>query len=132
MAANGELIDVQHNPKLNIASFGEDAEGELYILAFDGRIHELVPQASTRSARIDARPLNHRSRPIASSACAELSPEVLGIFEAHRDADHAGGDPLRASWASSWPRWLVVAGWLSVVWTSPRLGANGIDDAGSG
>jgi glucose/arabinose dehydrogenase len=41
--ANGELIDVRRAPKLNIASFGEDAQGELYILAFDGRIHELVP-----------------------------------------------------------------------------------------
>ena len=30
--------------KLNIASFGEDAQGELYILAFDGQIHELVPR----------------------------------------------------------------------------------------
>jgi glucose/arabinose dehydrogenase len=43
VVANGELIDVRRAPKLNIASFGEDAEGELYILAFDGRIHELVP-----------------------------------------------------------------------------------------
>ena len=43
---NGELIDLRRNPKLNIASFGEDAEGELYILAFDGRIHELIPLAS--------------------------------------------------------------------------------------
>jgi len=37
------LIDLRRNPKLNIASFGEDSLGELYILAFDGRIHELVP-----------------------------------------------------------------------------------------
>ena len=29
---------------LNIAGFGEDAAGELYILAFDGRIHRLVPR----------------------------------------------------------------------------------------
>jgi glucose/arabinose dehydrogenase len=39
---NGELVDLRHNPKLNIAAFGEDAAGELYILAFDGRIHRLV------------------------------------------------------------------------------------------
>ena len=39
---NGELIDMGKNPKLNIASFGEGPQGELYILAFDGRIHELV------------------------------------------------------------------------------------------
>jgi glucose/arabinose dehydrogenase len=43
--ASGELIEVSKETKLNIASFGEDAEGELYILAFDGRIHELVPRA---------------------------------------------------------------------------------------
>jgi glucose/arabinose dehydrogenase len=48
LAANGELIDVSPGSKLNIASFGEDAQGELYILAFDGRIHELVPRASAR------------------------------------------------------------------------------------
>ena len=30
------------NPKLTIAAFGEDPEGELYILAFDGRIHRLT------------------------------------------------------------------------------------------
>jgi glucose/arabinose dehydrogenase len=41
---SGELIDVKQGPKLNIASFGEDAQGELYILAFDGRIHELIPR----------------------------------------------------------------------------------------
>jgi glucose/arabinose dehydrogenase len=40
--ANGELINLRRNPKLNIASFGEDSEGELYILAFDGRMYELV------------------------------------------------------------------------------------------
>ena len=27
---------------MNIASFGEDRRGELFILAFDGRIHRLV------------------------------------------------------------------------------------------
>ncbi|MFO0889268.1 MAG: PQQ-dependent sugar dehydrogenase [Isosphaeraceae bacterium] len=40
---NGELIDLAKNPKLNIASFAEDPDGELFILAFDGRIHRLVP-----------------------------------------------------------------------------------------
>jgi glucose/arabinose dehydrogenase len=43
--ASGELINVKQGPKLNIASFGEDAQGELYILAFDGQIHELVPRS---------------------------------------------------------------------------------------
>jgi glucose/arabinose dehydrogenase len=43
--AGGELIDVAQQPKLNIASFAEDREGELYILAFDGRIHKLVMKA---------------------------------------------------------------------------------------
>ena len=44
LLTNGELIDLRTNPKLNIASFGEDADGELYILAFDGRIYELIEQ----------------------------------------------------------------------------------------
>ncbi len=44
LIANGELIDVTAGPKLNIASFGEDPQGELLILAFDGRIHTLVPR----------------------------------------------------------------------------------------
>jgi len=39
-----ELVDLGKNPKLNIASFGEDARGELYILAFDGRIHRFAPK----------------------------------------------------------------------------------------
>jgi len=38
----GELIDLSANKVLNVASFGEDAAGELYILAFDGKIHRLV------------------------------------------------------------------------------------------
>lgn len=42
LLVNGELIDINSNPKLKIASFGEDAAGELYILAFDGRIHRFV------------------------------------------------------------------------------------------
>jgi len=40
--ANAEMVDLKKSPKLNIAAFGEDPEGELYILAFDGRIHQLV------------------------------------------------------------------------------------------
>jgi hypothetical protein len=46
--ANAELIDLKRSGKLNIAAFGEDPEGELYILAFegsngrDGRIHRLA------------------------------------------------------------------------------------------
>jgi glucose/arabinose dehydrogenase len=48
VTANGELIQVSAGPKLNIASFGEDPQGELYILAFDGRIHELVPRGTRR------------------------------------------------------------------------------------
>jgi hypothetical protein len=49
--ASSELIDLSRNPKLNIAPFGEDPVGELYILAFDGRIHELVPRARAGSSR---------------------------------------------------------------------------------
>lgn len=48
VTASGELIQLTPRTKLNIASFGEDASGELYILAFDGRIHELVPRSSNR------------------------------------------------------------------------------------
>jgi glucose/arabinose dehydrogenase len=44
LAEVAELIDLRQNPKLNVAAFGEDAAGELYILAFDGRIHRLVPR----------------------------------------------------------------------------------------
>ena len=40
VTASGTLI--KSNPVRNIASFGEDADGELYALAFDGKIYELV------------------------------------------------------------------------------------------
>ena len=42
--ANGELIDLGSQRALQISGFGEDRAGELYILAFDGRIHHLVPR----------------------------------------------------------------------------------------
>lgn len=41
---SGELIDRKTEKKLNIAAFGEDPQGELYVLAFDGRIYRLVPR----------------------------------------------------------------------------------------
>ncbi len=40
LLANGELIDPTRHP-LHIASFGEDPQGELFILGFDGQIHKL-------------------------------------------------------------------------------------------
>ncbi len=49
-AVNAELIDLSKGRKLNIAAFGEDAEGELYILAFDDQIHELIPVPTTKAA----------------------------------------------------------------------------------
>jgi hypothetical protein len=39
-----------------------------------------------------------------------------------------GEIPWRASCSSLCPRWLVDVGWLSVVWTSPKLGANGTSE----
>jgi hypothetical protein len=42
---------MRRNPKLAIASFGEDADGELYILCFDGRIYELVEESRAVSPR---------------------------------------------------------------------------------
>ena len=41
---NDELIELGRQPKMNVASFGEDPAGELYILAFDGKIYRLVPR----------------------------------------------------------------------------------------
>jgi glucose/arabinose dehydrogenase len=49
--ASGELIDLKRTPKLNIASFAEDSEGELYILAFDGKIYELAPRSQQARGR---------------------------------------------------------------------------------
>lgn len=40
---NGELVDLNRNPRINVASFGEDPAGELYILGFDGKIYRLAP-----------------------------------------------------------------------------------------
>lgn|GEM_PF-810599 len=42
--ASGEIIDLTRKPPLHIASFGEDREGELYILGFDGKIYRLVAE----------------------------------------------------------------------------------------
>jgi len=41
--AAGELIDIKTSKPLGIAGFGEDPKGDLFILAFDGQIHRLVP-----------------------------------------------------------------------------------------
>ncbi len=44
LVADGELINIKKNGGLKIASFGEDQNGEIYILSYhDGKIHELVP-----------------------------------------------------------------------------------------
>jgi glucose/arabinose dehydrogenase len=51
LIANAELVDLKRNPKLNIASFAEDSEGELYILAFDGKLHELIARSGSSDAR---------------------------------------------------------------------------------
>jgi quinoprotein glucose dehydrogenase len=45
--ANKEIVDLNSNPRLHISAFGEDAAGELYILAFadnpaESRIHRFV------------------------------------------------------------------------------------------
>ncbi|AMV38828.1 PQQ-dependent sugar dehydrogenase [Planctomyces sp. SH-PL62] len=42
VTSTGELLEVTPQTKLNIASFAETPDGELLILAFDGRIHEVV------------------------------------------------------------------------------------------
>ncbi|WP_337173824.1 PQQ-dependent sugar dehydrogenase [Paludisphaera sp.] len=42
-AASGEILKLDPARKLNITSFDETPDGELLILAFDGRIHQLVP-----------------------------------------------------------------------------------------
>lgn len=40
LLVNREVVDLSKNPRLQVSSFGEDPAGELYILAFDGRIHQ--------------------------------------------------------------------------------------------
>ena len=42
VVSNGELIDRSRESHLNIAFFGEDPQGEIYFLAFDGRIYRLM------------------------------------------------------------------------------------------
>jgi len=42
-AASGEILKLTPQNKLNIASFDETPDGELLILAFDGRVHQIVP-----------------------------------------------------------------------------------------
>ena len=37
--ANGEIVDLSKDRPLNIAAFGETPDGELLILAFDGKVH---------------------------------------------------------------------------------------------
>ena len=41
---SGEIVDISQSRPLNIAAFGVDKENELYILAFDGKIHRLAPR----------------------------------------------------------------------------------------
>ena len=42
---SGELVDLKQSKPLNIAAFGEDPQGDLFILAFDGKLYRLVPAA---------------------------------------------------------------------------------------
>lgn len=44
LRANGEIVDLKAKgqPRLNVAAFGEDQANEIYILAFDGRIHRFL------------------------------------------------------------------------------------------
>ena len=49
LLANGELIDIRRNGGLKITSFGEDAQGELYILAFTTA--EFMSSAETKGLK---------------------------------------------------------------------------------
>ena len=44
-AAVGEVLDLKKQPRVQIAAFGEDQAGELYILGFDGKIYGISPVA---------------------------------------------------------------------------------------
>lgn len=56
VTTHGVLVEMPKglNPPRQIASFGEDAAGEVYILAYDGRIYELA-EAGVAAASSDAR-----------------------------------------------------------------------------
>jgi len=41
--AVSEVLDLKTNPRLQIAAFGQDRSGELYVLAFDGHIYAIEP-----------------------------------------------------------------------------------------
>ena len=45
-AAVGEVLDMKKNPRVQIAAFGEDQAGELYILGFDGKIYSITPASA--------------------------------------------------------------------------------------
>lgn len=40
VTAEGEIIDIKQSKPFQIAAFGQDAAGEMYVLGFDGRIHQ--------------------------------------------------------------------------------------------
>lgn len=42
-AAVSEVLDLKKNPRIQIAAFGEDEAGEIYILGFDGKIYSIMP-----------------------------------------------------------------------------------------
>ena len=42
-AAVSEVLDLKKNPRIQIAAFGEDEAGEIYILGLDGKIYSIMP-----------------------------------------------------------------------------------------
>ena len=83
--------------------------------------------------RFDARYMNpSQSVQISPVTSERLDPKSRhkssNIFQPHRDPDHARGDPLRGQLRLVLPAMARRGGMAeSVVCTSPRLGANGID-----
>ena len=62
-----------------------------------------------------------------ASSAPKLPPKVVGVFEADRDADHAGGDSLAGQLLVGLTAMAGRGGMADrVVCTSPRLGANGM------
>ena len=41
--AVSEVLDLKKNPRIQIAAFGEDHDGELYIIGLDGKIYSIAP-----------------------------------------------------------------------------------------